>query len=379
MKERVLIKYQFQNDPHDKTWNCFFILKDSSQTLSVLDVLSHFPGFKTREYNEKGFHFRFLDKLGKVNCWVDIKNLSAAVPVNKQTVDMRVLILPRQSDSTIFCNIVKDMAKREAKLTQFREAELQRARDTLNKQQKSAQNQESTQRQQTQTKKRTSPEIDLIGGDEFESFDTPQGFDISRGPLNGKQSNRQANNDGEDFDILGGHDHIQEEEVSSPERQEQRMNDMFGADFEYDPKATNKVLDVIYIKQKKNQAAEDNITLIDDRARKAQEMQDAKLEAGLSLEPKIKQWAMASHGEKNNIRILLTTLHLITWEGCDWNAISMADLVTDNNVKRQYMKAITKVHPDHNSDMTNPSVIYMMDRIFNILNDSYTDFTKQKK
>lgn len=380
MKERVLVKYQYQNDPHDKTWNCFFMLKDSSRTITVLDVLSNFPGFKTREYDEKGFHFRFLDKLGKVNCWVDIKNLSAAVPIHKLTVDMRVLILPSQSDSTIFCNIIRDLARREAKLNQVKEAEIQRARESLNKPQKPAPMSETPQRKEQLPKKRADiPKVDLIDGDDFDDFELPMGKDITQGPLNGKHTNGGAHTGGNDFDILGEHEDNQDEEASSPENQEKKMNDMFGADFEYDPKATNKVLDVIYIKQKKDKAVEDNIAQIDGRAKKNLALQDAKLEAGAILEPKIKQWAISSHGDKNNIRILLTTLHQVTWEGCDWAQISMADLVTDNNVKRQYMKAITRVHPDHNSDVSDPMVMYTMDRVFNILNDSYNEFAKNKK
>ena len=56
---------------------------------------------------------------------------------------------------------------------------------------------------------------------------------------------------------------------------EQRMNDMFGADF--DPSSRSRVLDVIYIEQTKKRLAQENIDAIDSRHKKNLELQDAKL------------------------------------------------------------------------------------------------------
>lgn len=67
------------------------------------------------------------------------------------------------------------------------------------------------------------------------------------------------------------------------------------------------------------------------------------------------------------------------WEDSGFEMIIMSDLVSDSSVKRQYMKAIIKVHPDQNVEVTDPSKMYLMDRIFNTLNDSYTEFTKMMK
>lgn len=380
MKERVMVKYQFSNDPHDKTWNCFFVLRDNAQPLTVLDVLSEFPPFKTGEYQEKGFHFRFLDRLGKVQCWVDIKNLNASVPIQKQAVEMRVLILPSQSDSTIFGFVHRDLARRSAKLQEIREAELQRARESIKQPTKQPPKQDTTSNASVQKPRASQTDSDLFLGNDF---------DLSKEPGSGKTKTQQSPTYAkqskevpfDDFDILGGENgaahHEEKEENGNGISQEQRMSEMFGEDF--DPKATNKVLDVIYINKRKEELTKTNIENIDNRHKKNLEMQDAKLQAGLALEPKVKVWAHASNGSKNNIRILLTTLNQILWEGADFDPISMADLVSDNQVKKQYMKAIMKVHPDQNSEVSDPSIMYLMDRIFNLLNDSYSEFCKSKK
>ena len=381
MKERVLVKYQYQNDPHDKTFNCFFMLKDSNKPLRVLDIIAEFPGYKLREYGDKGFHFRFQDKLGKINCWVDIKNLSAAVPINKNIVEMKVLIMPSQSDSLIFHNIAHDLERRDAKLARELQDEEERdyQRAQAASQPKPAPRAELSQKVADKRETQKMASVDLISGD------IEMDFGISKSAPKPANSVSQSTplpkaHHSDDFDILGGDHHTAPvDDFESNGNQDQKMNEMFGEDFHIDPNSTNRVLDVIYIQEKQKENTKKNIEAIENKNKKIVEIQDAKLQAGQVLEPKVQAWATASNGSKNNVRILLTTLHQILWEGADIEPISMADLITDNNVKRQYMKAIMKVHPDQNSEVTDPSVLYLMDRVFNILNDSYTEFNRTKK
>lgn len=377
MKERVLVKYQYQNDPHDKSFNCFFILKDSDKPLRVLDVIAEFPGLKLREFGDKGFHFRFHDKLGKVNCWVDIKNLTAAVPLNKNVVEMRVLVLPNQSDSLIFHHIEHDLQRREAKLVKELNEEADRKRQPA-PQPKTTQKTEPIQK--LPEKKDNLPKVDLISGNLEEDL---IGFDSSiRSPPQVSQSTPLPKVSGSaDIDILNG-DHQSPhtgQDNDDPILEEERKNEMFNADWDFDLPQKNLVLESIYIRQKQKENEEKIIAGIEENNRKNLELQDAKLQASQMIEPKIKGWSTASNGSKNNIRILLTTLTQILWEGADWEPISMADLVTDRNVKMQYMKAIMKVHPDQNSDVSDPHILYLMDRIFNTLSDSYAEFNKGKK
>lgn len=52
-------------------------------------------------------------------------------------------------------------------------------------------------------------------------------------------------------------------------------------------------------------------------------------------------------GKERNIRALLSTLHTVLWEGeTRWKPVGMADLVTPDQVKRYYRKAVLVVHPD---------------------------------
>lgn len=52
-------------------------------------------------------------------------------------------------------------------------------------------------------------------------------------------------------------------------------------------------------------------------------------------------------GKERNIRALLSTLNTVLWEGeTRWKSVSMADLVTPEQVKKYYRKAVLIVHPD---------------------------------
>lgn len=52
-------------------------------------------------------------------------------------------------------------------------------------------------------------------------------------------------------------------------------------------------------------------------------------------------------GKERNIRALLSTLHTVLWEDEErWKPVSMADLVTPEQVKKFYRRAALVVHPD---------------------------------
>ncbi|KAE8609666.1 hypothetical protein XENTR_v10011874 [Xenopus tropicalis] len=57
-------------------------------------------------------------------------------------------------------------------------------------------------------------------------------------------------------------------------------------------------------------------------------------------------------GKERNIRALLSTMHTVLWAGeTKWKPVSMADLVTPEQVKKVYRKAVLVVHPDKVSEM----------------------------
>uniref|UniRef100_A0A671WPK1 Cyclin-G-associated kinase n=1 Tax=Sparus aurata TaxID=8175 RepID=A0A671WPK1_SPAAU len=80
-------------------------------------------------------------------------------------------------------------------------------------------------------------------------------------------------------------------------------------------------------------------------------------------------------GKERNIRALLSTLNTVLWEGeTRWKPVSMADLVTPDQVKKYYRKAALIVHPDKASGKPYEQYAKM---IFMELNDAWSEFENQ--
>lgn len=58
---------------------------------------------------------------------------------------------------------------------------------------------------------------------------------------------------------------------------------------------------------------------------------------------KVNEW---KENKKRNIRALLSSLHTVVWEDCNWQPIGLQLLMTHNDVKKMYRKACLAVHPD---------------------------------
>uniref|UniRef100_A0A665WZ07 Cyclin-G-associated kinase n=1 Tax=Echeneis naucrates TaxID=173247 RepID=A0A665WZ07_ECHNA len=80
-------------------------------------------------------------------------------------------------------------------------------------------------------------------------------------------------------------------------------------------------------------------------------------------------------GKERNIRALLSTLHTVLWEGeTRWKHVGMADLVTPDQVKKYYRKAVLVVHPDKATGQPYEQYAKM---IFMELNDAWSEFENQ--
>uniref|UniRef100_A0A8C6UVG1 Cyclin-G-associated kinase n=1 Tax=Neogobius melanostomus TaxID=47308 RepID=A0A8C6UVG1_9GOBI len=80
-------------------------------------------------------------------------------------------------------------------------------------------------------------------------------------------------------------------------------------------------------------------------------------------------------GKERNIRALLSTLHTVLWEGeTRWKPVGMADLVTPDQVKKYYRKAVLIVHPDKATGQLYEQYAKM---IFMELNDAWSEFENQ--
>ncbi|XP_071010760.1 auxilin isoform X5 [Oncorhynchus clarkii lewisi] len=87
---------------------------------------------------------------------------------------------------------------------------------------------------------------------------------------------------------------------------------------------------------------------------------------------KILDWI---EGKERNIRALLSTMHTVLWEGeTRWKHVGMADLVTPEQVKKVYRKAVLVVHPDKATGQPYEQYAKM---IFMELNDAWSEFDSQ--
>ncbi|RXM28080.1 Cyclin-G-associated kinase [Acipenser ruthenus] len=80
-------------------------------------------------------------------------------------------------------------------------------------------------------------------------------------------------------------------------------------------------------------------------------------------------------GKERNIRALLSTLQTVLWEGENkWKPVGMADLLTPDQVKKYYRKAVLIVHPDKTTGQPYEQYAKM---IFIELSDAWSEFENQ--
>lgn len=90
------------------------------------------------------------------------------------------------------------------------------------------------------------------------------------------------------------------------------------------------------------------------------------------LKLKILDWI---EGKERNIRALISTLHTVLWEGeTKWKSVNMSELVTPDQVKKYYRKAVLVVHPDKATGQPYEQYAKM---IFMELNDAWSEFENQ--
>ncbi|CAG11595.1 unnamed protein product, partial [Tetraodon nigroviridis] len=108
----------------------------------------------------------------------------------------------------------------------------------------------------------------------------------------------------------------------------------------------------------------------------AKEMDPEKIKAGNSNHLQY-CWSILDwiEGKERNIRALLSTMHTVLWEGeTRWKPVGMADLVTPEQVKKVYRKAVLVVHPDKATGQPYEQYAKM---IFMELNDAWSEFESQ--
>uniref|UniRef100_A0A8C9WN69 Cyclin-G-associated kinase n=1 Tax=Scleropages formosus TaxID=113540 RepID=A0A8C9WN69_SCLFO len=100
-----------------------------------------------------------------------------------------------------------------------------------------------------------------------------------------------------------------------------------------------------------------------------------KQELSKEMDPQKMQILEWIEGKERNIRALISTLHTVLWEGeTRWKPVSMAELVTPEQVKKFYRKAVLVVHPDKAQGQPYEQYAKM---IFMELNDAWSEFENQ--
>lgn len=80
------------------------------------------------------------------------------------------------------------------------------------------------------------------------------------------------------------------------------------------------------------------------QATAAQEAEDnERVNLNVGVNAKIQAW---SAGKETNLRGLLSSLDMVLWDGLGVKKPSMAELITEKQVKIGYMRIIGKLHPD---------------------------------
>mmetsp|Transcript_24153 Transcript_24153/g.29280 ORF Transcript_24153/g.29280 Transcript_24153/m.29280 type:complete len:685 (+) Transcript_24153:59-2113(+) len=91
----------------------------------------------------------------------------------------------------------------------------------------------------------------------------------------------------------------------------------------------------------------------------------------------IKEW---NDRNKGNIRACLGSLETVLWEDNKWKPISMADLISNSQVKRAYFKSLIEVHPDKVRQRGGTvAQLYIADKVFDTLKEAWGVFEATEK
>ncbi|KAJ3320170.1 hypothetical protein HDV06_005647 [Boothiomyces sp. JEL0866] len=90
-----------------------------------------------------------------------------------------------------------------------------------------------------------------------------------------------------------------------------------------------------------------------------------------TVNEKVEAW---KKNKEKNLRALLSSLEAILWPGCNWKPINLGELITPQQVKVKYMKAVAKVHPDKLSANCTVEEKLIANSVFSILNKAWDEF-----
>ncbi|KAL0699820.1 hypothetical protein Bca4012_055942 [Brassica carinata] len=104
--------------------------------------------------------------------------------------------------------------------------------------------------------------------------------------------------------------------------------------------------------------------------------QEQRTRISETIDAEIRRWAT---GKEGNMRALLSSLQIVLWPGCGWEAVSLTDLITSSAVKKVYRKATLYVHPDKVQQKgATLEQKYIAEKVFDILKEAWNKFNKEE-
>jgi hypothetical protein len=107
-------------------------------------------------------------------------------------------------------------------------------------------------------------------------------------------------------------------------------------------------------------------------AAEAQERHAVSAQVG----PRLEAWTRVGKG---NIRLYLTSVQDVLWEGHTWKPIGMTDLVAPDQVKRAWKRVLVNIHPDKVQQKGGTAAQRLVaDKVFHTMLDAYNAFADKE-
>ncbi|KAJ3180974.1 hypothetical protein HDU87_001622 [Geranomyces variabilis] len=111
-----------------------------------------------------------------------------------------------------------------------------------------------------------------------------------------------------------------------------------------------------------------------EQNRAAENEDDQKLALKDQTDDLINRWR---RGKEDNLRALLSSLDMVLWAELKWAPINLSELITPQQVKIRYMKAVGRVHPDKLQQSATVEHRLIANGVFGTLNKGWDAFKTQ--
>eukprot|EP00842_Homolaphlyctis_polyrhiza_P005101 jgi/Hompol1/5592/HPOL_004558-RA len=111
-----------------------------------------------------------------------------------------------------------------------------------------------------------------------------------------------------------------------------------------------------------------------DQTQSIENEEAQKLALKDKTDEKIHNWR---RNKEDNLRALLSSLDMVLWPELAWKSINLAELVTTQQVKVRYLRAVGKVHPDKLSQDSTVEHQMIANSVFATLNKAWDSFKLQ--